>query len=498
MGAIKKCNTAGVDVRMVTGDNIDTAVAISKQCGILRPGIDLEENGDVKQYRAMAGPDFRARVLKADGEIDRAKFDEIWPHLRVLARSSPTDKYTLVSGIIESDLFKNPDKVKELGIYPDRQVVAVTGDGTNDAPALKRADIGFVMGITGTSVAKDASDIIITDDDFASIVQACQWGRNVYDSISKFLQFQLTVNISAVTLCLLGVLIDGKTPLRAAQLLWVNMIMDSLGALALASEPPVPEQMKRPPYGRHKGLLSRPMRVNMIGQSIYQLIVLLGILLLGAGPTPGGGGVAECKNGAVCDVADPRYDVLEKYWFCDVRDVSVEAGYEGSLDMCPHCGGLFDLPSGRNRAYIDEPTQHFTLIFNVFVYLQLFNFFNCRRLRHEWNAFENVSKSRTFLIVWVFCAVVQFLLVEGMGLGSLSSELELNCDSQNHAMRTVHLSLEQWVLTMLLGAGSIVWQWVLIAVSNLIWDGGAPEGEAGANAVACRRTMPVPISNATD
>ncbi len=101
----------------------------------------------------------------------------------MLARSSPTDKYILVSGIIESELFEDKEAVEKLGIYPDRQVVAVTGDGTNDAPALKRADVGFVMGLTGTSVAKDASDIIIMDDDFKSIVAACQWGRNVYDSM---------------------------------------------------------------------------------------------------------------------------------------------------------------------------------------------------------------------------------------------------------------------------------------------------------------------------
>jgi Ca2+ transporting ATPase len=214
-GAIAKCNRAGVDVRMVTGDNVDTAIAISKQCGIMRPDIDFDVSTGKPhhEYCCLPGSTFRKLVTsEVDGSIVKEEFDKVWPYLRVLARSSPTDKYTLVSGMIESDLFLDDKIIEDLKqyhtikLYPDRQVVAVTGDGTNDAPALKRADVGFVMGISGTSVAKDAADIIITDDDFASIVQACLWGRNVYDSISKFLQFQLTVNISAVTLAVIGAL----------------------------------------------------------------------------------------------------------------------------------------------------------------------------------------------------------------------------------------------------------------------------------------------------
>lgn len=169
---------------MVTGDNVNTARSIAMKCGILSKGND---------YLVIDGKEFNRRIR--DPTTNRVRsdlFDKVWPNLRVLARSSPQDKYTLVSGIINSRL------------NPSREVVAVTGDGTNDGPALKKADVGFAMGIAGTDVAKEASDIILTDDNFTSIVKAVMWGRNVYDSIAKFLQFQLTVNLVAVIVAVIG------------------------------------------------------------------------------------------------------------------------------------------------------------------------------------------------------------------------------------------------------------------------------------------------------
>lgn len=184
--AIKKFQESGITVRMITGDNIDTARSIANKCGIINT--DNNSNQE-KNFMILDGKQFNQMIRNDSGEIDQDLFDSIWPHLRVLARSSPMDKYILVKHIIASR------------ITSAREVVAVTGDGTNDAPALKMADVGFAMGIAGTEVAKEASDIILTDDNFSSIIKSVIWGRNVYDSIAKFIQFQLTVNIVAVLIC---------------------------------------------------------------------------------------------------------------------------------------------------------------------------------------------------------------------------------------------------------------------------------------------------------
>lgn len=177
--AIRKCQRGGIVVRMVTGDNVNTARSIAIKCGIL-------DKYDTDELAVLESKDFNKLIRdELSGQVKQERFDLVWPRLRVLARSSPQDKHVLVNGIVESSFNTH------------REVVAVTGDGTNDGPALRRADVGFAMGIQGTDVAKEASDIILTDDNFSSIVKAVMWGRNVYDSIAKFLQFQLTANITA-------------------------------------------------------------------------------------------------------------------------------------------------------------------------------------------------------------------------------------------------------------------------------------------------------------
>ncbi|KAI3471352.1 hypothetical protein Pfo_030716 [Paulownia fortunei] len=244
--AVKTCLAAGITVRMVTGDNVNTAKAIAKECGILTDD-DL----------AIEGPDFRQKTPY--------EMSQLIPKLKVMARSSPTDKHVLVK--ISRSILK--------------EVVAVTGDGTNDAPALHEADIGLAMGIAGTEVAKESADVIVLDDNFATIVNVAKWGRSVYINIQKFVQFQLTVNIVALMINFISACVSGSAPLTAVQLLWVNLIMDTLGALALATEPPHDGLMQRPPVGRTESFITRTMWRNIIGQSIYQLAVLLVLNFVG-------------------------------------------------------------------------------------------------------------------------------------------------------------------------------------------------------------------------
>jgi magnesium-transporting ATPase (P-type) len=202
--------------------------------------------------------------------VNQEALDNIWPRLRVMARCQPEDKLTLVQGLMESTLYANAEVLKELKdkenitIYPDAQIVAVTGDGTNDAPALKRANVGFAMGITGTQVAQDACDIILMDDNFSSIIVAILYGRNVYESVQKFIQFQLTVNIVAVVLAIVGAIFFQASPLGAVQMLWVNLIMDSLASLALATEEPEDRLLEKPPIGRNDAIITSQMYFNNV------------------------------------------------------------------------------------------------------------------------------------------------------------------------------------------------------------------------------------------
>ncbi|XP_062168946.1 putative calcium-transporting ATPase 13, plasma membrane-type [Alnus glutinosa] len=242
--AVEDCQYAGVNVKMITGDNVFTAKAIATECGILRPGQDMVSGAVVE------GVEFRNYTP----EERLKKVDTIC----VMARSSPFDKLLMV------------ECLKQKG-----HVVAVTGDGTNDAPALKEADIGLSMGIQGTEVAKESSDIVILDDNFASVATVLKWGRCVYNNIQKFIQFQLTVNVAALVINFVAAVSAGEVPLTAVQLLWVNLIMDTLGALALATEQPTKELMDKPPVGRTEPLITNIMWRNLLAQASYQIAVLL-------------------------------------------------------------------------------------------------------------------------------------------------------------------------------------------------------------------------------
>ncbi|XP_057987929.1 calcium-transporting ATPase 8, plasma membrane-type isoform X2 [Hevea brasiliensis] len=233
--AVQLCQNAGVKVRMVTGDNLQTARAIALECGI------LGSNEDAVEPILIEGKVFREYSVE-----EREKHVE---KILVMGRSSPNDKLLLVQALRKGG-----------------HVVAVTGDGTNDAPALHEADIGLSMGIQGTEVAKENSDIIILDDNFASVVKVVRWGRSVYANIQKFIQFQLTVNVAALIINVVAAVSSGDVPLNAVQLLWVNLIMDTLGALALATEPPTDHLMHRPPVGRREPLITNIMWRNLLIQ----------------------------------------------------------------------------------------------------------------------------------------------------------------------------------------------------------------------------------------
>ncbi|PIN11028.1 Calcium transporting ATPase [Handroanthus impetiginosus] len=242
--AVEDCQYAGVNIKMITGDNIFTAKAVATECGI------LYHNQEFNDGAVVEGVEFRNYTE----EERMTKVDRI----RVMARSSPFDKLLMVRCL------------KNKG-----HVVAVTGDGTNDAPALKEADIGLSMGIQGTEVAKESSDIVILDDNFASVATVLRWGRCVYNNIQKFIQFQLTVNVAALAINFVAAVSAGEVPLTAVQLLWVNLIMDTLGALALATEKPTRELMEKRPVGRTEPLISKVMWRNLLAQALYQITVLL-------------------------------------------------------------------------------------------------------------------------------------------------------------------------------------------------------------------------------
>ncbi|XP_045038137.1 plasma membrane calcium-transporting ATPase 4 isoform X1 [Desmodus rotundus] len=369
--AIAKCKRAGITVRMVTGDNINTARAIATKCGIVTPGDD---------FLCLEGKEFNRLIRNEKGEVEQEKLDKIWPKLRVLARSSPTDKHTLVKGIIDST------------VGEQRQVVAVTGDGTNDGPALKKADVGFAMGIAGTDVAKEASDIILTDDNFTSIVKAVMWGRNVYDSISKFLQFQLTVNVVAVIVAFTGACITQDSPLKAVQMLWVNLIMDTFASLALATEPPTESLLKRRPYGRNKPLISRTMMKNILGHAVYQLTVIFFLVFAG-----------------------------EKF---------------------------FDIDNGRNAPLHSPPSQHYTIIFNTFVLMQLFNEINSRKIHGERNVFAGIFRNL------IFCSVV---------LGTFISQIFI-VEFGGKPFSCTRLTVSQWFWCLFIGIGELLWGQVISTI----------------------------------
>lgn len=245
--AVKECINAGINIKIVTGDTSGTAKEIARQIGLWNDATDTDRN-------IITGPEFAA--------LSDAELQERVLEIKIISRARPMDKKRLV------------ETLQKKG-----QVVAVTGDGTNDAPALRAAHVGLSMG-DGTSVAKEASDITIIDNSFSSIGKAVMWGRSLYQNIQRFLLFQLTVNVTACLLVLCGAFMGTDSPLTVTQMLWINLIMDTFAAMALASLPPSESVMKDKPRNRNAFILNKTMLHEVIGVGGFFFLMLLGMLYI--------------------------------------------------------------------------------------------------------------------------------------------------------------------------------------------------------------------------
>ncbi|MCQ2337551.1 MAG: calcium-translocating P-type ATPase, PMCA-type [Paludibacteraceae bacterium] len=328
-GAIRRCHDAGIDVKIVTGDVVGTAWEIGRQCGVV-------SEGDLRERCVMTGAEFGAM---SDEELaDRVR------DLKILSRARPDDKQRLVNILRSLD-----------------EVVAVTGDGTNDAPALNAADVGLSMG-DGTAVAKEASDMTILDNSFGSICNAVIWGRSLYKNIQRFVMFQMTINVVACFVVLIGAFAGAKSPLTVPQMLWVNLIMDTFAALALASLPPQSEVMYERPRSSSDSIISSSMCASIVGVGLVFLILLVDLLF------------------------------FFQYFCVDSIDALLTLRF--------HSNGVGELT-----------TYELSLFFTVFVMLQFWNMFNARAFMTGHSAFHDLLSSKGFLWIALVILVGQYLIV---------------------------------------------------------------------------------------
>ena len=318
--AVRACQGAGIDLKMLTGDNIITASAIAGELGI------LDENHIAVEASYLEG-------------LSDEEFSKVLPTVRVIARSTPLLKMRVV---------------KEL--RSKGNVVAVTGDGINDAPALKNADVGIAMGISGTEVSKEAADIVLLNDSFSTIVTTVKWGRGIYENFKRFIQFQLTVNVASVAIIFLctviGLFTPFENPFNALDLLWINIIMDGPPALTLGLEPIRDDLMKRKPTARNESIVSAEMMGKIVVNGVFMCVVCL---------------------------AQQQWNFL---------GISVE---------------------GADAAEVSN-----TVIFTLFVLFQLFNAFNCRELGDK-SVFPNFFRNKLMLVAFAAAFVLQIVITQFAG-----------------------------------------------------------------------------------
>ena len=334
--AIRNSISAGISVKIVTGDTPGTAKEIGRQVGLWNDAVDSDENH-------ISGPDFAA-LSEEDAAKQALK-------LKIMSRARPTDKSRLVRLLQEAG-----------------EVVAVTGDGTNDAPALNAAQVGLSMG-DGTSVAKEASDITIMDNSFASITKAVMWGRSLYQNIQRFVLFQLVVNIVACLIVVIGAFTGTQSPLTVTQMLWVNLIMDTFAALAFASLPPSKEVMKNKPRRSTDFILSRKMIIRIFSTGVLFMVILFGLM--------------QCFRNN------------------DIQHISHLVEYPGIFFH-----SMFEFGgSGEFTPY------ELSMFFTIFVFFQIWNLFNAKAFDSGHTAFFNVKGSKVFFTVVIGIILGQYAIV---------------------------------------------------------------------------------------
>ena len=502
--AVSKCHSAGVNVIMVTGDNIITATAIAKDCGILGKDVNLDnlqpedieqepeltENLEKRQShlddllktqpKALTGNSFYLAIgglicstcgkdtnlckcpkteaeaeqiasktgkekqpIKNDTIKDKNKFQVLTKNLKVMARSQPLHKYALVLGLKEMD-----------------KIVAVTGDGTNDAPALSKSDVGFAM-FDGTDIAKEASDIVILDNNFSSLVIAIIYGRNIYDNIRKFLQFQLTVNFCACLLVFICACIGNETPLTTIQMLWINLIMDSLGSLALATEPPYEELLHREPTRKEESIINGKMWKHIGFQSVIELVLLIFLYLYAPHFIKEDDYVrlAENKIIEMCFEKFPGNTPVDNiiYGTSPQWDNDFKRNHAVQESSCGKYYESNDL-SIAYEEYVryNAGTTHMGIVFNVFVIYTLFNQFNCRVIDDSFNIFVRMGNNLFFPIITLCELALQIILIE-FGRDAFK------CTERG-------LTLYQWLLVIAFSAVTFVLSFIvkLIPIDVLI------------------------------